>query len=110
MVIFLLVVDLFFLFFASFDVPSSSIIPLAGGPVTSSLTRAFLLGITSGSFIFSLPLASSWITLTFLHPLPAKVELPLLLVVALIFEAELLVAGVEHVLGACCLWVELLVF
>ena len=59
MVIFLLVLDLFFLFFASFDVPSSSIIALAGGPVTSSLTRAFLIGITSGSFIFSFPLASS---------------------------------------------------
>ena len=53
MVIFLLVLDLFFLFFASFDVSSSSIIALAGGPVTSSLTRAFLIGITSGSFIFS---------------------------------------------------------
>ena len=33
----------------------------------------------------------------------------LLLVVALIFEAEQLVAGVEQVLGAC-LWVESLVF
>ena len=32
-----------------------------------------------------------------------------LLVVALIFEAEQLVTGVEHVLGAC-LWVELLAF
>ena len=64
MVTLLLAVDLFFLFFASFDVPSSSIITLAGGPVTSSLTRAFLIGITSGSLIFSL--ASSWITLTVL--------------------------------------------
>ena len=64
MVILLLALDLFFLFFASFDVPSSSIIALAGGPVTSSLTRAFLIGITFGSLIFSFPLASSWITLT----------------------------------------------
>ena len=36
-------------------------------------------------------------------------ELPQLLVVALIFEAERLVARVEQVLGTC-LWVELLVF
>ena len=33
----------------------------------------------------------------------------MLVVVALIFEAEQLAAGVEQVLGAC-LWVELLVF
>ena len=73
MVIFLRVLALFFLFFA-FDMPSSSVSILAGGPVTSSLTRAFFTrafftGITSGSFAFSFPLASSWITLIALSPI-----------------------------------------
>ena len=66
MVIFLCVLALFFLFF--FDVPSSLVSMLVEGPVTSSLTHAFFIivlssGITLGSFTFSLPLASKWITL-----------------------------------------------
>ena len=75
MVIFLCVLALFFLFLL--DVPSSSVSMLAGGPITSLLTRvfltrvfscAFLIDITSGSFAFSFPLASSWITLIALSP------------------------------------------
>ena len=64
--IFRCVLVLFLLFF--FDVPSSLVSMLVGGPVTSSLTRAFLIGITSDSFIFAFPLASSWITFTALSP------------------------------------------
>ena len=65
MVIFLWVLALFFLFF--FEVPSSLVSMLAEGPVTSSLTLAFLvsalsIGITSSSSTFSLPLDSRWIT------------------------------------------------
>ena len=68
MVIFLCVLALFFLFFP-FDVPSYSVSILARGPITSLLTRAFLIGITSSSFAFSFPLASSWITLIALSPI-----------------------------------------
>ena len=67
MLIFLHELILFFCFIP-FDVPSSSVSILVEGLVTSSLTRAFfvlvfLIGITLGSFTFSLPLASKWIAL-----------------------------------------------
>ena len=68
---FLCVLVLFFLFF--FDLPSSLVSMLAKGPVTSSLTHAFFIfdlsiGITLGSFTFSFPLSSKWITFIALSP------------------------------------------
>ena len=68
MVIFLYVLALFFLFFP-FDVPSSCVSILVKVLVTLSLTCAFLIGITSGSFPFSSCLVSKWITLTTLSPI-----------------------------------------
>ena len=71
MVIFLCVLALFFLFF--FEVPYSSVSMLVEGPVTSSLTHAFLVfafstSITSPSSTFSFPLDSKWITFIDLSP------------------------------------------
>ena len=68
MVIFLCELVLFFLL-AYLEVPSSFISMLAGGPITSLLTRVFLAaalltGMIFGSVTFSFPLLSSWITLT----------------------------------------------
>ena len=68
MVIFLCELVLFFLL-APFEVPSSSISMLAGGPVAFSLPQAFLAailltGMIFGSATFSFPLLFSWITLT----------------------------------------------
>ena len=68
MVMFLCMLSLFFYFFP-IDISSSSIFILARAPITLSLTRAFLSGITSGSFPFSSPLASRWITLTNILPI-----------------------------------------